>query len=112
MTVEPIVDGGALPMEGSGPFVSDFFELPAPMIVTVASDAREMDDLLSNLIVSLCHQYENIESWRQESLTNELLSGGDTFSADVILQPVDGRTQYCLSVKCEPGVSWSITPKG
>ena len=112
VTVEPIADGGALPMEGSGPFVSNFFELPAPMIVTVASDAGEMDALLSNLIVSLCHQYENIESWRQESLTNELLSGGDTFSADVILQPVDGRTQYCLSVECEPGVSWSITPKG
>lgn len=112
VTVEPIADGGALPMEGAGPFVSDFFELPAPMIVTISSDVEGMDALLTNLIVALCHQYENIESWQQESLTNELLSGGDTFSADVILQPVDGRTQYCLSVKCEPGVAWSITPKG
>ena len=84
----------------------------APMIVTISSDVEGMDALLTNLIVALCHQYENIESWQQESLTNELLSGGDTFSADVILQPVDGRTQYCLSVKCEPGVAWSITPKG
>lgn len=111
VTVEPIADGGTLPMEGSGPFVSDFFELSAPMIVTISSDAGEMDAMLSNLIVTLCHQYENIESWQEESLTNELLSDGDTFSADVILQPVDGRMQYCLSVKCEPGVAWSITPK-
>lgn len=111
VTVEPIVDGGILPMEGKGSFVSDFFELSAPMIVTVSSDATGMDALLSNLIVKLCHQYENIESWQRESLTNELLSDGDTFSADVILKPVDGRTQYCLSVTCEPDVAWSITPK-
>lgn len=57
-----------------------------------------MDALLTNLIVALCHQYENIESWQQESLTNELLSGGDTFSADVILQPV-GRTHAVLLVR-------------
>ena len=32
--VEPIMDGGTLPLSGTGPFVSDFVELPAPMIVT------------------------------------------------------------------------------
>ena len=67
-------------MEGVGPFVSDFFELPAPMIVTISSDVEGMDALLTNLIVALCHQYENIESWQQESLTNELLSA-ETLSA-------------------------------
>ena len=73
MTVEPIVDGGALPMEGSGPFVSNFFELPAPMIVTVASDAGEMDALPPHLLVPLCQQCEKTESWRPEPLTIELL---------------------------------------
>lgn len=111
VVVEPIMDGGMLPMNGNGPFVSDFFELPAPMIVSITADPAGMDAFLTNLIVKLHNQYENIDSWGGDSLTNELLSTDDSFAADVILEPVDGRDQYCLSVTCEPGVEWSIAPK-
>lgn len=112
IVVEPITAGGVLPLSGSGPFVSDFFELPAPMIVSITVNASDMDALLSNLIVKLHHQYENIDSWKGDSLTNELLSSGnESFAADVILQPVNGRDQYCISVTCEPGVVWSVSPK-
>lgn len=110
--VEPIMDGGTLPLSGSGPFVSDFVELSEPMIVTVAGDKGSMDAWLSNFIVKLHHQYKNIDAWQGDSLTNEMFtSSSEPSSADVILQPVAGRTQYCFSILCEPGVEWSITPK-
>ena len=107
-----IMDGGTLPLSGTGPFVSDFVELPAPMIVTVEGNKGSMNALLTNFIVKLNHQYKNLDAWQGDSLTNEMFTGTTApFSADVILQPVDGRTQYCISVICEPGVEWSITPK-
>lgn len=110
--VEPVMDGGTLPLSGTGPFVSDFVELPAPMIVTVEGNKGSMNALLTNFIVKLNHQYKNLDAWQGDSLTNEMFTGTTApFSADVILQPVDGRTQYCISVVCEPGVEWSITPK-
>ena len=71
-----------------------------------------MNALLTNFIVKLNHQYKNLDAWQGDSLTNEMFTGTTApFSADVILQPVDGRTQYCISVICEPGVEWSITTK-
>ena len=107
-----IMDGGTLPLSGTGPFVSDFVELPTPMIVTVEGNKGSMNALLTNFIVKLNHQYKNLDAWQGDSLTNEMFTGTTApFSADVILQPVDGRTQYCISVICEPGVEWSITPK-
>lgn len=111
-TVEPILSGGTLPMSGSGPYVSDFFELPAPMIVTIKGSKGTMTSLLSNFIVKLRCQYKNMNLWQADSLTNQLFSSSsEPFSADVILNPVTGRTQYCLSITCDPGVEWSITAK-
>lgn len=111
-TVEPIAYGDSLPMEGVGPFVSDFIELNAPMIVTITCDASKMDAMLTNMIVKKHYDSKYSDIWGADSLTNELLTASDApFSADLILQPEVDQTQYCISVICEPGVEWSITPK-
>ena len=111
-TVEPIMDGGTLPMSGTGPYVSDFFDLPAPMIVTIAADKGDMTAMLSNVIFQLHNQMKNMDLWGADTLSNAMISGSsEPVSLDVILQPVEGRTQYCISVNVKPGVSWSVTPK-
>ena len=68
--------------------------------------------MISNFRRPTPEEEKNIDSWKGDSLTNELLSSGnESFAADVILQPVNGRDQYCISVTCEPGVVWSVSPK-
>lgn len=111
-TAEPIIAGGTLPLSGSGSFVSDFIEIPQAMIVTLAGEPGAMESSLSNFIVHLNHEYENLDLWGYDVLSNELFTKStEPFSADVILQPVDGRTEYFISVTCDPGVEWSIAPK-
>ena len=111
-TAEPIAAGGTLPLSGSGPFVSDFIELPQAMIVTLTGEPGTMESLVSNFIVHLNHEYENLDLWGYDALSNELFTKStESFTADVILQPVDGRTEYFISITCDPGVEWSITPK-
>ena len=109
---EPITAGGTLPLSGTGPFVSNYIELPQAMIVTISGDPGTMESSLSNFIVHLNHEYENLDLWGYDALCNELfVPSTETFAADIILQPVDGRTEYFLSVACDPGVEWSIVPK-
>lgn len=111
-TVEPVKYGGTLPMSGSGPFVSDFFDLPAPIIVTLEAGKGTMSAMLSNMIVNLHCQFKNMDMWQGDSLSNEMISdSSEPVLLEAILQPVEGRTQYCISVTCQPGVEWSITPK-
>ncbi len=111
-TAEPIIEGAAFPMSGSGPYVSDFFELSAPMTVTVKGAPGAMMVYPSNLTVMLREQYESVDLWGGITLASKRLTpAGDAFSADVTLLPVTGRTQYCLAVICGPGIEWSITPK-
>lgn len=69
--VEPIMDGGTLPLSGTGPFVSDFVELPAPMIVTVEGNKGSMNALLTNFIVKLNHQYKNLDAWNGAQLHHD-----------------------------------------
>lgn len=106
--VEPIVPGASLPMSGEGPFVSDFFDLSAPAIVTLSADSAGMSGRLSNFIVKFSHPYSNISGWTYDILSNELLHVWDKFSADVIIKPTKGKTEYFFIIACEPGVKWEI----
>lgn len=111
--VQPIRQGGSLPLEGSGAYVSDFFPLTAPLIVSIKADLGEMTDLLSLTTLRLHHQYEVSEAlWQDRVLiTNLISSASPDMSGDIILSPVKGRDLYVISVDCAPGVSWSIIPK-
>ena len=111
LTIEPIKPGASLPMTGSGPFVSDFFELTAPMIVTIKATGGQSLARSSNVIIALVHQYKNISNWDDTNLTNEIIRRGDTVEKDVIIQPIQGRNEYAFEIYVQPGVEWSITPK-
>lgn len=109
---EQIVAGDSFPMNGEGPFVSDFFELTTPMILTINIDYSGMTTRSSSVSVQLNNQYKNIESWDHTYLVSEFeYANSDPYSADVIIQPTKGRDQYCISVECSPGVKWSIEVK-
>lgn len=111
LTIEPIKMGASLPMSGSGPFVSDMFELPGPMIVTVSAKMTEGDNS-SNFITKLHYEYKNINGWSGDSLTNEILWGkNESYGSDLILKPQNSKNRYFLSIYCQPGVEWSIAPK-
>lgn len=113
VTIEPIEYGGAMTISGVGPYVGDFFTFSTPTIVSIEADCSGLSEDVwwSNFSVSLCHQYANLSSWQSESLTNELLSPGDTFSTEAVVKPTNGRTDYFWQIECEPGVEWEITVK-
>lgn len=113
LTIEPIEYGGSMTISGVGPYVGDFFTFSTPTIVSIEADCSGLSEDVwwSNFIVSLCHQYSNLSSWQSESLTNELLSPGDTFSTEAAVKPTKGRTDYFWQIECEPGVEWKITVK-
>lgn len=112
ISIEPIVYSQTFPISGTGEYVSDFFDLDSPMIVTVKGDPSTSSSQFTNLIFKLHHQYEYLTSWGYDALTNEFMSQkDDQFVKDVILKPVNGRDQYCISITCDPGVQWSIETK-
>ena len=111
-TVVPIMPGASLPLSGTGSYVSDYFELPVPMIVAVKCAPGSMTEYLTHFNVILHCQYENSNSWRNDYLSAEMVTpSSGLFQEDVIINPISGRMQYCISVSCNPGVEWSINPK-
>ncbi len=110
LIIEPIKSGQTLPVSGVGYGVSDFFSLPAPVIATVSWDASGVTGMFNQITVRFCHQYKNISSWQSEVMMNEL-NVDRTGSMDIILQPVQGREEYCLAVTAADGLQWSISYK-
>ena len=110
LVIEPIMPGEKMPYSGQGEAVSDFFDVPAPMIVVVSWDATDSQSWADSLYIRLHHQYSNISSWDRDTLVSEFPLD-KTGSMEVILKPTKGRTEYCFSVETGSDVKWSITPK-
>lgn len=109
ITIEPIKEGGSIVASGVGPWVSDYFPLEGPAILTVKADGSGMDALMSNVIVQLYQPLRFIGTYNPSSLTNALITAtGDAFAADVIAKPDDGTPMCFWYVKVAPGVAWSI----
>ena len=110
VSIDPLKDGGTLACEGTGPYVSDFFPLDAPAILTVSFDPSGMSAMLTNAMLS-CNYKSSFGLWLSDNLTNELLSGSKKFSADVIVKPNKDGSNYYWQLTVKPGVAWSIKPK-
>jgi hypothetical protein len=111
ITIEQIKEGASLPLEGEGSFISDFFDLPEPIIVTVEVDATDLVRSYGWYEIRIRNQYEYSDSWDYNTLDYDSIDKGVNQSVDLILKPVKGRMQYCITVEAPAGLKWSITPK-
>lgn len=112
IAIEPIKDGGIFSMSGNGPFVSDFIPLSGAMILTITGDPAGISTGYTSFYVSLAHQYDYSENWTTANLRTGGMSDSDKpYSADLIVKPIKGRSQYFIVVECSPGLAWTITPK-
>ncbi|MEA4928559.1 MAG: hypothetical protein VB104_07775 [Candidatus Limiplasma sp.] len=112
IAIDPLAQGETVAFEGTGPFVSDFFPLDAPHIITFSCTLPDVKDgfALSNVFLDL--NYTNHwASASSNSLANEMLSGGQSYTADLILKPEDGASNYYWSLAVDPTVTWSIVLK-
>ena len=111
--IEPLKDGSTLEMTGSGPYVTDFFSLPAATIVHVVMDATSLDDLwAASLYLSVGHQYENLDVWTDDTVVGDsLFSAPYKLEGDAIVKPTGDRTQYYWIIDVPIGTEWSITVK-
>ena len=113
ITIEPVTEGGFMGITGSGPYVSDFFDLQTPTIVTISYDPSEMETSSANVIIELASQFKNLDSWMEHAHTNAIVSSNsEAKTTEVIIEPTEGRHQYCWAVYTQPGVKWTIAPKG
>lgn len=110
--VEPLKDGGTLELEGTGPYVSDFFELPGSTIVHCVMDASNSDEWSASLYIKLGHQFGNISAWDTDSVVGDsLFSAPLKLEGDGIIKPVKGRTQYYWLIDVPVGAQWAISLK-
>ena len=111
LAVEALAQGETIAFEGTGPFVSDFFPLDKPHIVTFTCSMPKRDGFgLSNVMLDLNYKSE-WGSYSSDGLTNELLTGGQSYTADLILKPESGASNYFWSLNVDPSVAWSIVLK-
>lgn len=112
ITFEPLKEGGTLELSGTGPYVSDFFQLPGATIVTCSMDASMLDLWSASLYVHMGHQYSNISSWAEDSVAGDsLFSDPLQLTADAIIKPTENRDQYYWIIDVPVGATWSITQK-
>ena len=112
ITIEPLKDGGTIELSGTGPYVSDFFDLSSAMIVHVKMDASNTDEWSASLYTKMGHQYSNIEAWGNETVVGDsLFSSPLTLEGDGIVKPTGSRTQYYWIIDVPLDAEWSISLK-
>ena len=109
--VEPIVPGATFPMSGTGSFVSDFFELSVPTIVTIYANRGTEESLLPEINVQLVYPRDGSDGWTTDPLTHTMFYKFDESTFDAIMKPKEERLLCCIYVKCDSGVEWSINLK-
>lgn len=111
--IEPLREGAAMEMSGSGPYVTDFFPIPAATIVHAVMDATALEDLgVASLYLSLGYQYDSIEAWTEDTVIGDtLFSVPLRLEKDAIVKPTGDRTQYYWIIDVPIGTEWSITRK-
>lgn len=112
VTIEPLKDGGTLELSGTGPYVSDFFQLPSATIVTCSMDASMLNAWSASLYIKMGHQYSNINSWAEDSVAGDsLFSAPLKLTEEAIVKPTKNRDQYYWIIDVPVGAAWSITQK-
>lgn len=110
--IEPLQEGGTLELTGTGPYVSDFFELPGSTIVHCTMDATKTDARSASLYIKLGHQFGNISAWDTDNVVGDsLFSAPLKLEGDGIIKPVKGRTQYYWIIDVPVGAQWAISLK-
>lgn len=112
ITIEPLKEGGTMELSGTGPYVSDFFQLPSATIVVCSMDASKLGKWSASLYVKMGHQYGNISSWTTDSVAGDsLFSDPLKLTEEAIVKPTKNRGQYYWIIDVPVGTTWSITQK-
>ena len=108
--ISPIVEGGTVLEEGSGPFVGNLFTLNQPVKLRLKATWPERDGFdfaLRDISISLVTVTRTGMLEETEELKASL-SSGDTATQEFTLLPDSRYERYFWHCECMPGVEWSI----
>jgi hypothetical protein len=110
ITIEPLQEGGAMAISGTGAYVSDLFALPSATIVQYTLDASHLKRSSALLYLAMGHQNGDAPHWMEDRIAGGfLLSPPLALEGEAIARPTENRAQYYWVIEAPEGAAWALT---
>lgn len=109
VTIEPLKAGGSIVLSGTGPYVSDYFELPGAAIISYDVTQGSSGWLTAQILLG--HQYVSINGWTYDTVLNRHELNPGQYAGDAIAAPTPGRDLYYWIISVPADATWSIVLK-